>query len=76
MCDCQNSDKKEMGMLAWVVACICWLFPLLGFPVIGWYMTKAWKTRNSGFMIALVFSLVLCVANATLGAYLGYHGKL
>jgi hypothetical protein len=69
-----NTIEEKKSYTGWIIGMmIAWLIPLIGFPVIIYGMTQAWKQKDKVFMIWSIIAFFLVTSNAAIGGYVGWN---
>lgn len=74
MADEQN--KSVASLVLGIISLIAWIIPLIGAPVSIIGLVLGVKKKYTAGIVLNVIGLVLTVANAAIGAYMGATGQL
>ena len=76
----QQQPKSIAALVLGIVGLIAWLIPLAGFPItiVGVILSvngmKSNKSYAKAALIISIIGLVLCIINASIGAFMGANG--
>ena len=68
--------KTKTSLILGIISLIAWLLPIVGVPVSLVGLIFGIKLKYNPGIVLNIIGLMLCVANAAIGAYMGATGQL